>query len=227
MFLSVIVVTVSSCSFGQEEIQAQTLPSQQEMLQKNALLWKNTVVSLYNNKEYAKLKSIDDMGKDVFKDTSIWKDKDFLVFWDKWSKHKALLSWEVGNGNLGMWKVADGNKKELPTMGLKREQNGQWWLVFVKPQNINGSQFNGWNCNPRCNIKISSNGVTRTLVMRPPQHQEYEKVHTIGVVAPKYLFTDQVQLWEVSFPDKQTYKFDVSFAPSVCDKLFGKCDLKM
>ena len=216
---------IAGCS-SEEKLHAETTVSEQDMLERNAQIWSQTFRTLYQQKQYSKLKKIDHMGKDIFFSSSIWQDQDFLNTWSNWSKQKAILSWEVGNGNLGMWKIAEGDDTFRPTMGLKREQNGQWWLVFVKPQNVGGEASEGWSCAPNCSIKITTNGVTRTVLMRPPQHQEFQKVHTIGAVAPKFLFTNQEQLWEVSFPNNEKVIFDVSFAPSICQKMFGACELK-
>lgn len=56
-------------------------------------------------------------------------------------------------------------------------------------------------------------------------HQEFEKVHTLGMPFPSSFLTQEpsLQKWEVVFPSGEKAVFDVSFARGACQKHYADC----
>lgn len=238
--VAVVVVFLTSCTQAPPEKTSpsslhQQVPQQQEIVEKEALLWKQTVLNLQTKEKWKSLVAITPLSDD-FKNTRVWQDKDFAAKWQAWLRKKSVLSWSVGDSSSSVWKIAEGRGTLRPSIGLRKEESGTWWVVFVEPDKSgDGSKVNrGWPCEKSCTVEISTNGQTRKITAKAPLHQEWRLVHTLGIPMPRDILGEENQVWEVKFPVddsdpesaniNQTARFDMSNMKSVCSFYFGSCE---
>ena len=206
--------------------------NKKDLLEQNAILWKNKVLSFQDKKDWQALTAITPLAAD-FKDTPVWRDPNFVARWREWLQKKSVLSWSRGERGANIWKLAEGKHPTRPSVGLKREQNGSWWIVFVGPENDEKTKSTnlGWPCENTCIVTIKTNGIEKTLTMRAPLHQEWRRVYTLGAPLPREILGARNQMWEVEFPfddgegaEENTFSFDMSNMEEVCRVYFGSCE---
>lgn len=223
-FLFALSMPLWIWSGGSAATPTSVAPSKEVVIRhEHALAWQRTFLALWKAKQYQSLKFMDRLGEREFSDHPLWKDPQFRATWQAWLRVRAQQGWSVGDGNVGMWRLAEGQNALRPSIGFKREGDGSWWVVFVQPQQVKNQHHAGWECRGRCKVTVSNGHRKRSLDMRPPQSEEWQRVYTLGAVIPYELLTSSANLWTVQFPNGDRFDFDVSFAPSICQQLLGAC----
>lgn len=193
------------------------------LLEINAVAWSKQLQQLVRERKWAEARAIAPLGTTVFAHTQVWQVPSFLATWQTFLRGNAYSSWTVGQEQKSLWRLADGHKATTPSVGVRQEANGSWWLVFARPDKVDHQDIEGWNCQPTCSVTIEMNGRPLTFSMRAPNDNHYKQTHILGMPLSPSMLQDRQQTWVVHFPDNSVETFDMSFVPMVCGYKLGQC----
>ena len=185
----------------------------------SAQAWKSVVISLVRQQEWNKLQMIAPLGKKVFSTTDIWRDQQFLSAWNAWLAQSSKLSWALDDDRKGMWRQSEGKNINRPSIGIRKEQNGTWWMVVVDPAH------KGWHCPANGCVVVVDTGVRKlSLNAKPPIGSKWDDAQAIGMMLPINDLKDQEQYWNVRLPGAgEDVVFDMSYARRTCQTKMMDC----
>ena len=205
---------------------ADPAPSDPDPVAPAALQWRLVFEALVLQKDWEKVGHIASVGELHFRNQPWWGSPGFRNQWLVWKKESARRSWTARDNNTSLWRLAEGDAAGRPTLGLRRERDGRWWVILNKPQTSEGRPVSGWNCpSSGCTLSIRDAAGVMTVHANTPVSQAEDTTWSLGwPVAATPRWTRGEWVWFVDIPgEPQPIRFDLSYADVACQQIAWSC----